>query len=437
MNATRLNAVSLFSNCGAGDVGFRDAGFDFAVIADIDYRRLTVASVNHSEAQCVEGDLRLTWRQVIRAYRSKKGNRVPDLLAACPPCQGMSSAHAERGKASSAREGSRDKRNLLVVPIANVARALNPRIIVVENVSVFLKRKVLRPKRHERSRHAVSAAGLLIEMLEGDYDVFPFLSDLCDYGIPQSRRRAFLTFVRKGDPVLLHLKNKKRVPYPVPRHSNAAISISRALARAKLSSLDAASRELAFDSRDPFHFVPVWERRQYAMVAAIRSNSGRSAWENNKCEKCGRVEVDNGTITCPHCNSPLLRPLVKSKGRWRFVYGFTNSSYRRMDPKLPAATITTASGRVSSDLSIHPSENRVLSPRECAFLQTLPKSFRWGYALETWGQGLIRDMIGEAVPPRFTRLHGRVLYRLLMGQSTRLVSGRDVRVRRANQSLSV
>ena len=86
-----------------------------------------------------------------------------------------------------------------------------------------------------------------------------------------------------------------------------------------------------------------------------------------------------------------------------------------MAPDLPAATITTASGHIGSSRTIHPFENRLLSPLECAWLQTFPRGFRWGRALDDWGHTFVRDLIGEAVPPRFTELHGRILVQLLSG----------------------
>ncbi len=164
------------------------------------------------------------------------------------------------------------------------------------------------------------------------------------------------------------------------------------------------------------HFVPVWPDRRYALVAAIPPGSGRSAWQNEACEQCGLVHVDEGRAACPCCGGPLLRPVVKSKnGRWRLIRGF-ETSYRRMAPGLPAATITTASGHISSDITIHPYENRVLSPLECARLQTFPASFRWGRSLEVWGHTFVRQMIGEAVPPHFTERHGRAILRVLSGR---------------------
>ena len=107
-----------------------------------------------------------------------------------------------------------------------------------------------------------------------------------------------------------------------------------------------------------------------------------------------------------------------------------------MDPDKPAATVTTASAFMGSDLTLHPSENRVLSPRECALLQTLPRSFEWGDALARWGDTNIRAMIGEAVPPRFTELHGRRLASLLEKREWRaLLRADDVRAVRGRAHL--
>ena len=88
---TSLESVSLFSNCGAGDVGFARAGFRFQVMAEIDERRLDVALRNHRDAVGVVGDLRETWPEVVASYRGSCGSTPPTLLSACPPCQGMSS----------------------------------------------------------------------------------------------------------------------------------------------------------------------------------------------------------------------------------------------------------------------------------------------------------------------------------------------------------
>ena len=184
-------------------------------MAELDARRLEVCLLNHPTAMGISGDLRRTWPLVIAHYRRRAGNVNPSLLAACPPCQGMSSARGDRGRDDDADAGTKDERNLLVVVIAKVAVALAPDIVVVENVPAFLTRKV----RHPKSNQPISAANLLISLLESDYVVFPILTDLSDYGIPQTRKRAFLTFLRRDLEAVQQLIASNRAPYPRPTHS--------------------------------------------------------------------------------------------------------------------------------------------------------------------------------------------------------------------------
>jgi DNA (cytosine-5)-methyltransferase 1 len=327
----------------------------------------------------------------------------------------MSSARSGKGSHEDVTAGSRDERNLLVTVVAKVAKALQPSLVVIENVPAFFSRKV----RHPRDRRPVSAANLLIADLSSDYVVFPLVTDLSAFGVPQSRHRAFLTFVRRDVPGLESLKQNGRAPYPRPTHAQlsgprAPVSITTALARFKLPVLDASTAKRASaPSFAGFHSVPIWDARTYAMVAAIPKGSGRSAWDNQVCANCGPVTVGARAALCPLCRKPLLRPVVReANGRHRLVRGF-GSSYRRMHPHKPAATITTASGHLGSDYTIHPSQNRLLSPLECALIQTFPRSFVWGNALAKVGHTNVREMIGEAVPPHFTQRHGAALRAVL------------------------
>ncbi|UCV21483.1 DNA cytosine methyltransferase [Ferribacterium limneticum] len=412
---SKLRAVSLFSNCGAGDVGYRNAGFYFEVMAELDPRRLDVCLLNHPGAEGVAGDLRKTWTTVIKRYRVRAGRARPALLCACPPCQGMSSARSGLGSHDDAAAGSKDERNLLATVVANVALELKPSLIVVENVPAFFTRKV----HHPEDKKPVSAANYLITALADEYVAFPLIADLCDFGVPQSRNRAFLTFVRKDLPGLKESLRIGRAPFPRATHApdvgnSRPITLSEALESFALPALDAATPETASASEYAgFHSVPVWDERIYAMVAAIPKATGRSAWDNDVCHHCGPVKVLPETVTCPLCRSPLLRPIVKEEdGSYRLVKGF-KSSYRRMHSNKPAATVTTASGHIGSDYTIHPTQNRLLSPLECSLLQTFPKDFKWGDALKKLGHTNVREMIGEAVPPAFTKLHGEVLHGIL------------------------
>lgn len=412
-----MRAVSLFSNCGAGDVGFAAAGFQFRVVSELVEKRLEVAKLNHPDAVAVSGNLRSTWPLVVDSFRERYGSENPVLLSGCPPCQGMSTARGDRGKESDPDAGSRDGRNLLVLPIAEVARELQPTFVVVENVPAFLRRRVWDPD----SATPSSAAKVLCNRLESDYVVYAAVVDLCEFGVPQHRSRAFLTLVKKDTSALGVLRRTGRAPFPAPTYggpdSPDFITIDEALRESGLPALDAGSAETACSSRHPMHRVPVWLDRRYEMVGAIPPGSGASAWETDHCVLCDAEGIASAEAVCPHCQSPMLRPTIRDEdGSWRLVRGFRNSSYRRQDPSRPAATITTASGHIGSNRTLHPWENRVLSPAECSWLQTIPTTFRWGDSIEKWGHTGVRQMIGEAVPPLFTKLHGRVLAALAEGR---------------------
>ena len=382
-------------------------------MAELVEGRLSVALRNHLNARGIPGDLRKTWPKVVDQWQLLHGTAAPTLLAACPPCQGMSTARTDRGSEDDPDIGSRDTRNLLVLPIAHIAKTLAPTFVVVENVSAFLRRMVRDPL----SGEGLSAAFLLVRLLVDEYDVYPFLTDLADFGVPQRRKRVFLTFVRRDSYASDVLRRRDKAPYPVPSHApdygGSHISLETALKTFALASLDAGKPGSAKDSEHPLHFVPVWPLHQHQMVAAIRPGSGASAWENKDCPLCGTVETDPHTVKCPTCSEPLLRPIVFEEAGPRLVRGFRRTSYRRMESTRPAATITTASGRIGSSRTIHPFENRVLSPLECALLQTIPADFDWGDALERQGVSQVRAMIGEAVPPHFTKIHGEAMVSLL------------------------
>lgn len=439
-------AVSLFSNCGAGDWGFREAGFRFAAMAELEEDRLELCRWNHqqlpdgnrlAEENFVPGDLRKTWTTVVNRFEeSVSRDTAPSLLSACPPCQGMSTARSGIGDGDDLESGDQDERNLLVKVIADVAEKLEPKVIVVENVPAFLTRKVPHPE----TEVGVSAARLLYHDLEDDYTPFPFLADLADYDVPQHRQRTFLTFVRDDQPFLNFLEDSGLYPYPTPEEQ---IELSDFLDEHadEFPELDARENPRG---EDPMDQVPRWSKEQYRMVAAIEDPGG-SAWENG-CDVCGEEDIHEDLAKCPNCEEVLPRPTVKKKGEEpRLVKGFRRSSYRRMPLDQPAPTVTTASNRIGSNYNIHPTENRLLTPKECARLQGFPPDFRWRdpeteeHALDRWGVNEVRAMIGEAVPPTYTKKHGEVLLKLLNNEARAddLISATDERCVNAVETLGL
>ena len=431
-----MNAISLFSNCGAGDLGFKQAGFNFKILSEIEEKRLRVARFNHPRAISIHGDLTSTWEDVIRIYNERFPDEPLRLLTACPPCQGFSSARGLRGNKSDASSGMFDERNLLMTVIPKVALSLNPSIIVIENVPAFLSRKLISPI----DGSPISGAKFLEESLEEHYKMFPILSDLADFGIPQARKRSVIVFVSKIERnIINHLENIRSIPFPIPSHADGKkkpISVKEVFKEKNIPSLNCKDKsQISRHDFHPLHEVRVLDNIYINLIESIPPDSGKSAWDNNTCKKCNHLN-DAKSVNCEVCDTLLPKPVVKSDGRYRLVNGF-HTSYKRMDSSKPASTILTASGSISSHNTIHPYENRMLSPYECQLLQTFPDDFKWGDTKEKYSINQIRMMIGEAVPPKFTRLHGRILFSLLSGDLRgRMMKIDDDRTIKAMASIS-
>ena len=410
-NGLPLTAVSLFSGAGLSDLGYEMAGFRFVVQVEVDPKRAAIGTANFPCSTWLTRDVCGSVDKVADAYHVDTSRRL-DLLVATPPCQGMSSSNPGRGKRRSARAQELEAKNRLMLEVIPVARKLKPRVIVAENVRPVLTLNVEYEGANrtviDHMRHHLS-----------DYEVFPVVVNVADYGIPQVRRRALVVAIHEDEPCLASMSSRKETPLPGPTHSerptNGAlpwVSIRQWLQLMEYDQLDAKSNETA-RGEHWLHFVPSYGSDRYMQVSQIPPNSGRSAFENDECPSCGMQQVAAELILCPSCDAVLRnRPYVERNGQPALIKGF-DSSYRRMRPERPAYTVTTNSSHIGSDFKIHPCENRVLSILECADLQTLPRFYDWTRAKENRTLYLIRNLIGEAFPTYFTYLHGQVLAEFL------------------------
>ena len=387
------------------------------VQTEIDANRAAICSTNFPSSSCIVGDLakRVTQQKIKDIYRSKSAQRLA-LLVVTPPCQGMSSSNPGRGKIKDSDADTRDKRNLLLLKAVPIIKDLQPRIIIVENVPYALTKKV----RQRSNSQALSLYEIFKSKLD-NYKFFSLVVQMADYGVPQMRRRAIIVAVHKEESWLEQMEDKSYFPLPKTTHAEASdngfapwITISDWFKEFKYPSLDAVSKEAAVDQNDTLHHVPSYSETRYSWIADIPQKSGRNAYSNSNCRNCGKEDVEINKAYCNYCGEPLLnRPHVKeSNGSYRLIKGF-HSSYRRMPADVPARTITTNSSHMGSDFKIHPWENRVLSMRECAELQTVPRFYDWSHAIDNDRKYVIRQVVGEALPPWFTYQHGLVLKKLL------------------------
>lgn len=398
-----FNFVSLFSGAGFGDYGLTLSGGHCLAASEIDPNRAAVHKSNINAP--VWGNIRTEKVQLID---SLKGIEV-DLLIATPPCQSFSTANAKRGLREDPEHADRDSRNHLFFEALCVARAIKPKIVFFENVPNFLERKIKTENGKFTGRVKEFISASLNEYVEWSGTVC-----FSNLGIPQRRKRSIAIFIRRD--LLIegsHMFPESMAPLKWPFFpKELPKTILDALD--DLPPLDSCDFSSAVCTSDVLHQVPIVSCTHYSWISNIPSGSNKSAWGNG-CLKCGH-DVEMESITCGECGSILFnRPhMVEKDGSVRLIKGF-KTSYKRMPANDIAPTITTASGSFSSDLKLHPTQNRVLSVRECARLQAIPDSFIWPAAFQDKKGHNFREMIGEAVPPIITYRLGKAISKFLQG----------------------
>lgn len=124
-------------------------------------------------------------------------------------------------------------------------------------------------------------------------------------------------------------------------------------------------------------------------------------------------------VRCTSCGSLLPKPVIVKNGEVKLIKGFV-SAYKRMYWDKPASTITTRSAYACSDHKVHPSENRVLSIYEIAQLQGIDiDEVIWKDSTgKQFSDTLLRELIGESVPPLFTKIIAKKIVEIEKSRST-------------------
>jgi len=197
---------------------------------------------------------------------------------------------------------------------------------------------------------------ILKEMYEAGYDLFPNLYCFEEYGVPQSRHRVIIVGFRK------ELKKEYKVPAPSGKIKTCREAIECP-----------PIPESAFNNEYTIQNPTVVERLQY-----IRP--GENAFTAKLPEHL-QLHVKGAKIS---------------------------QIYRRLDPDKPAYTLTGSGG--GGTHMYHWSENRALTNRERARIQTFPDSYYFFGNKES-----VRKQIGMAVPPMGAKVIFEAVIKTLLG----------------------
>jgi DNA (cytosine-5)-methyltransferase 1 len=341
-----LKAIDFF--CGAGGMSYGLQAAGISVVAGIDNAlecRKTYEE-NILGAQFIKHDIS-TLSAPKLARRLKIRRNDPELIfAGCSPCQFWSKIRTDK------RNSQRTA--FLLKQFQKFIRYFRPGFVVVENV----------PGLHTRKGESILPD--FISFLDAaGYAWSDGIINANQYGVPQNRIRYLLIATRL----------RKSISLPEPA-CDSTLTVSSFIGIAN------GFKKIAAGHTDTSGFLHTSAGLSASNLKRIsitaKSGGDRTAWRDDK---------------------ELQIPAYKGRDNiFRDVYG-------RMYWNKPAPTITTRFNSLSNGRFGHPTENRAISLREGATLQTFPKA----YSFIGSSQHSIARQIGNAVPPELAKRIGQYL----------------------------
>ncbi|WAC22940.1 DNA cytosine methyltransferase [Blastomonas sp. SL216] len=352
-NRPNLTAVDLF--CGAGGLseGFRQAGFHVLAGQDYDEPSGATFSSTHHEAKFLGGPIqKVSTQALLKAAGLKKGEL--DVLVGGPPCQGYSVYNHQRGVD--------DPRAGLFREYLRIVDGLRPKWLVMENVTGITS----------------IAGGQIVDEIERGmgtlgYRVKKRILKAEEYGVPQERRRVFFIATRTDAPIL----------FPDATHGS--------------------DREKFVTIWDAISDLPVLANGEAAELLPYATG----AVNEYQRELRGSAELVHNHSASKLSQTNMLRMQhIPQGGSWRDIpvhllpEGMKRAKrsdhtkrYGRPRPTDLACTILTKCD-VHWGAYIHPTQDRSITVREAARLQSFPDQFVFkGSRTEQYVQ------VGNAVPP--------------------------------------
>lgn len=361
-----ISAVDLFCGVGGLTHGLQQAGITVRAGLDVD-PTCRYAFETNNQAQFIEKDIRTFEGSELSALYPVGDIK---LLVGCAPCQPFS-VHTRKYRKD--RNRPRDAKWELLKDFGRLIEAVQPKIVAFENVTPIRKEDIFADfvGKLESLKYAVNFDQMLV---------------YCpDYGVPQKRRRLVLLASTLGEISLLpktHLRDASHCPGETPRlpavddGQNALKSYPTV--RDTIGNLPAiAAGEVS--EADPLHRARKFEAKNQARIKQSKPGGTWKDWDE-------------------HLRAPCHR---KPSGEtYTSVYG-------RMAWDEPAPTITTQFHNFGSGRFGHPEQDRALSIREGAMLQTFPEDYDFLEPNEPVKITQLGIHIGNAVPVRLATVIGQ------------------------------
>lgn len=332
-----IAVIDFFSGCGGTSLGLRNAGMNIVAGLDSDRDAANTFRANFPEAAFIERDIRKVTIDEVRQL-IPVGQQL--LLSGCAPCQPFSKQNRSRSQFDP------DGKRTLLCEFQKFVMALDPDYVMVENVPGL--QKIGNEGPFYDFIKALMGRGYQI-----DWDILSALS----YGVPQVRRRLVLMAALQKD-----------VKLPSSTHGLGLKAVSVVKDHIwGLPKLEAGET----DPHDPDHAAMDLSSLNIERISLTPEGKGRESWPARLVLDCHRGHDGHSDV------------------------------YGRLAWDKPAAAITTRCLSYSNGRFGHPVDNRAISLREAACLQTFPSHFRFCGSLLSKGR-----QVGNAVPPLMAQAIG-------------------------------
>lgn len=383
-----LNVIDLFAGAGGLSLGFEEMGFNVELAIEKDAWAVNTYLANHRNKNILEADITMLSDDYFNIYRGKVS-----VVVGGPPCQGFSIAASNRRK-------SDDERNELYQDFLRAVNAIQPNVVLIENVKEIIKFKL---------SNGVSILNDILRFLDecgytSDYAVI----NCRNYGVPQDRKRFFLIAIKKDK-----LKTEFKLEKMLKRFQQHEITFNEAVSDLPI----VKARQYPEDTVLQYAMLP-----RNAFQACLRGENKElhnhiPMRHTSKTVKKFEFILEKRGAELPEEFLPRVRSnleLVSSS-----TYG---QNSRIIDGNKVSPTITAS----FYSSFVHPSQPRNITVREAARIQTFPDSFVFKGKKTTLSKkllarkGIVQELhldqfnqVGNAVPPLLARHLAEICIELL------------------------
>lgn len=343
---TTFTAIDFFCGGGGMSCGLRQSGVNVIAGVDLDADAKETYEFNNAGATFVNADVKTLASDYFEKTFKVRRNDDSLILVGCSPCQFYSIINTDKGKSQKSKD--------LLLDFARFIEYYKPGYVLVENVpGIVTNKSSILPDFLEKLK-SLGYANYVYKII-----------DLSYYGVPQSRRRFSLIATRLSKENLhLPKADKKR----------------------------AVLRDF------------IGEHNGFRRIAAGTKDSSvfnhTAAGVSEKTLRRLQKTTHNGGSRFDWADDPELQ--------LKCFEGKDNAfpdTFGRMCWDKPASTITTKFTSISNGRFGHPDEDRALSIREGATLQTFPRE----YVFKSNNIATTARLIGNAVPCEYARRLGELI----------------------------